>query len=341
MKKFFIVFVLLLCGCRAYNVPQYEEVDTFETGFLLPLEGDTSKQQQFSSESFLEERKIAVKRVQITKRWNHTGRMWFSGEWIPEVRLIKVDRKTTTREWTQSPQSGTSPNDDSIGVESRDSVAFRVGFTLTAYIDENDAAKFLYRYPSKSLCDVLDSEARARVTQCLSEVAAQYELNDVRSKKAEMMTSCRKDLLPFFKERGITITTMAIVGGFNYTNPQIQQAIDKTIQDQQLKVSREAEREAQEIQNKTIKLTAQSKAEAAREAARGEADAIKTVAEAKAYEIEKATVKDKELYLELKRLEIELERLKRWNGQYPQYFMQMGDGRMLVQPPAMPMPKKQ
>lgn len=331
-------------GCAAYNKPVYDEIDTFETGFLLPLEGDTGKQEKFSSEQFLEERKIAAKRVQITRRWNQTGRMWFDGEWIPQVRLVKVDRKTTTREWTSSPQSGTSPNDDSIGVESKDSVAFRVGFTLTAYIDEADASRFLYRYPAKGLAEVLDTEARARVTQQLSEVAAKYDLNEVRSKKAEMMEACRKDVIPFFKERGVTITTMAIVGGFTYTNPAIQAAIDKTVQDQQLKVSREAEREAQEIQNKTIKLAAQAKADAAKEAAKGEADAIKTVADAKAYEIEKAVLKDKGMYIELKRLEIELERLKKWNGSYPQYFMQLGEGgkqSMLVQPPTMPLPKKE
>jgi hypothetical protein len=56
-----------------------------------------------------------------------------------------------------------------------------------------------------------------------------------------------------------------------------------------------------------------------------EADGIKLVADAKAYEIEKAK-EDGEIYLALKRLEIEKEKLTKWDGRFPTYFMGGGSG---------------
>ncbi|HTW94971.1 MAG TPA: hypothetical protein VMD30_09275, partial [Tepidisphaeraceae bacterium] len=91
-------------GCaRSYDTPEYQDVDTAETAFVVPLEGDTADQAKFDSEEFLEEHKVAAKRVQITHRWEQTGRsfLWMeTGQWIPDVRLIKVNRSPITRQWT-------------------------------------------------------------------------------------------------------------------------------------------------------------------------------------------------------------------------------------------------
>src|SRR5947207_838865 len=100
--------VVAALGCiRPYDVPEFIEVDSSESAFLIPLEGDTANQAAFHSVEFLKEKKVAAKRVQITHRWNQTGFMPRTGEWIGTVRLIKVDRRPVTREWTRSPKSGT------------------------------------------------------------------------------------------------------------------------------------------------------------------------------------------------------------------------------------------
>jgi len=67
-----------------------------------------------------------------------------------------------------------------------------------------------------------------------------------------------------------------------------------------------------------------------------EADGIKLVADANAYEIEKAK-SDAEIYLALKRIELEKEKLIKWDGRFPTYFMG-GSGSqpdLLLQMPAL------
>tara|TARA_Y100000034_G_scaffold117749_1_gene157572 strand:+ start:19660 stop:20721 length:1062 start_codon:yes stop_codon:yes gene_type:complete len=342
MKKIALIaaamFMLSSVGCmKPYDIPEFAEIETSETGYLIPLEGNTGDQKRFDSEAMLEQQKVAAKRVQITHKWVQTGRLPNSGEWMSTVRLVKVDRKPITREWTADQQTGTDQRNQAIWVESSDSVGFSVGFSCTAMIEEKDTSKFLYQYTSKDLAAVMDTEIRAKIQESAADKCAEYPLDDLRGKKKELIEYVRTETIPFFAERGITITAVGMFGGFTYENKQVQDAIDKTVQDQQLKVSALAEEEAKTISNRTRKLEAEAEAEAARLEAQGEAEGIKLVADAKAYEIEKAT-ENLEFYLKLKELEVEMERLKRWDGKYPLYFMQMGRGSkdmptIMIQPP--------
>ena len=169
----FVVFCLALVlvgtsSCvRPYDRPEYVEIDTSETGFLIPLEGDVTEQVKFQSEDFLKQHKVAAKRVQITHRWSQEGRMPNDGRWIPTVRLVKVNRSPITREWattqTTLANGPVQRSDKAIWIESGDSVGFSMGFTCTAFIPEDDAARFLYWYPSGSLAEVMDREVRGRV----------------------------------------------------------------------------------------------------------------------------------------------------------------------------------
>ena len=69
-----------LTGCmKPYDKPEYVEIDTSETGFLIPLEGDATQQAKFQSEDYLKQRKVATKRVQITHRWSQEGRLAWDG----------------------------------------------------------------------------------------------------------------------------------------------------------------------------------------------------------------------------------------------------------------------
>lgn len=315
----FVGFALASLGCRPYDRPTFEEIDTSETGFLIPLEGNVGEQTTFESESYLNERKVAAKRVQISHRWVPTGRLYLDGKWMDTVRLVKVDRSPVTREWTADNSTGTSQTNQAIWIESKDSVGFAVGFNCTAHILESDTAKFLYMYRSKSLADMMDSEIRARVQSVAAEVAAKYDLDELRSRKQEMIDSVRKDVVPFFGQRGITITTIGMFGGFNYQNPKIQEAIDETFVAQQLKVIASAKQQAQVKENELVELEAKAEANKARTIAEGEADAILKVAEAT-----RAAQSDP-LFLELRKLDVEQQRIGRWDGRYPTHVMQLGE----------------
>ena len=325
---------LLLGGClKPYDKPEFLEIDTSETGFLIPLEGNTAQQAKFGSEDYLSQRKVAAKRVQILHRWLQEGRLTQDGRWIPTVRLVKVNRSPITREWTtpQGPQAGGPTSrgggkDKAIWIESGDSVGFSMGFTCTSFISEGDAAKFLYWYPSGSLADVMDGEVRARIQQVAAEVAAKYPLGQLRTRKQEIADAVKQDVTAFFATRGVTVTSVGMFGGMTYENPAIQKSIDETFIAQQLKVVSEAKFDAQRRENDRIELEANATAEKARREAQGIADARKTAAQAEAEAIREVNRASQEaqnnpLLLQLKALEVEKARVEKWDGRFPQWWL--------------------
>jgi len=249
------------CARKPYDIPQYEEIGNNETGFLIPLEGDTTQQGKFQSVDFLVANKVSGKRVQISHRWNQTGRWESTGEWISAVKLIKVDRAPVSRIWTAEATSGTTNKDQAIWVESKDSIGFSVGINITTMIKEEDTATFLYWYPSGSLAKVMDEEIHSRIQRNVSMVASKYTLEEVRSKKQEMMDLCDADVIPMYKARGITVTTIAMYGGLHYENQKIQDAIDATVIAQQQQVVTQAQYDAQQKINDRITLEANATAE--------------------------------------------------------------------------------
>lgn len=270
-----------LTGCmKPYDKPEFVEIDTSDTGFLIPLEGDATAQQKFQSEDYLAQRKVATKRVQITHRWLQEGRFPTDGRWIATVRLVKVNRSPVTRTWTTpentSGGSLAKRTDEAIWIESADSVGFSMGFACTAFISEEDAARFLYWYPSGSLADVMDHEVRGRIQQVAAEVAAKYPLDDLRSRKQEIADAVKEDVTNFFAKRGVTVTTIGMFGGMTYENPEIQRAIDGTFIAQQLKVVAEAKFEAQKKENERIELEADANAEKASATGRTISTALST-----------------------------------------------------------------
>src|ERR1051325_5782488 len=88
-----VVVLTVIVLVRPYDVPEFIEVDSSESAFLIPLEGDTANQAAFQSVKFLEEKKVATKRVQITHRWQQMGYLPSNGRYVATVRLVKVDRR--------------------------------------------------------------------------------------------------------------------------------------------------------------------------------------------------------------------------------------------------------
>jgi hypothetical protein len=329
----------LAAGC-AYDTPVFVEWGPNVTPFLVQLEGD-QQQATVNTEELLRENMLNARRVQITYRWQKMGYGIANGKYLPNERLILVDRNPITREWTASKDSGTKAKDEAVWVESSDSVGFSTGISITARIVSNDdAVKFLFNYPAGkvraidlrnkykdpyevkevSLEDVMDTEVRARVQKVFAEEAARYKMDELRSKKNEIMKAVEEDVLAFFKTRGITITTIAMFGGLRYENPEIQRAIDKVFQAQQDKSVAQAEAEAARERKEAMKLTGEGEAQKKQEIAKGEAEAVKTVAEAKAFELEKL-LGNPQAYLSLKQLEMQSKALEVWDGRYPVFFV--------------------
>jgi hypothetical protein len=272
-------------GCiKPYQKEIFEEIGPNETAFVLPLEGaNKAAQMKFESIEFLNEKKVAAKRIQIPTRWYKTGRMRSSGQWIPMVRVIKVDRAPVTREWTEEEGSGTSNKNEAVLAESSESIEFGIGVTITAYIKEPNAARFLYFYSGKPLNDIIDLNIRSFVQGFLTKEFAMDDLDRVRKKKKNIFERLEVAAKEKFKEKGISIEYVGAAGGLNYTDEDIQNAINDKFAAEMKKQAAKDERLAAEEFNKAAQ----------------------------------ARAKKTKLEIDVMNAQANLARAKRWNGELP------------------------
>lgn len=332
MKKISLMLVMIgitvaSSGCmRPYPKPIIEEIGNNETAFLVPMEGDTGKQAKFDSAEQLNQMKVAAKRVTIPVTWVKTGRTHISGHYLPNARLIRVDRSPVARRWTAETDSGTSKSRQVLEAESKDSIGVSSGFAITAYVTEEDTAKYLYWFPGKDLASIIDNQVFNSCQAIYSRMAGTYDVKELRNYKEAINDEIRKSVIPQFKALGITIDpSMGLIGGLVYDNPAIQNAIDTVFIAQTMEAKREADRIAQIKQNE-LDLSIE----------KNEAEKRKIKADAEAYEITskaKAIMDGGEAYLELLKLEVEKERIGKWNGNVP---MVSGGGSNVA--PVIPIP---
>lgn len=277
---------LLLGACKPYDKPEFVTIKPNQTAFVIPLEGKTSEQGQFESESYLEESQVATKRIEVPHKWVKTGRMSGSGEYMDTIKVIVVDRYPETREWA---------NKKAFIGESKDSVKFEQGISATAQIEEADAAKFLYKYSGKSLEEVMDKEIKNKVGSVLLEKYSSMTIEEIRANKKSVLTYVEKEVLPYFKERGITLSNIGFIGDMKYTDSKIQEAINK-------KFNAEENAKAQAIE---------SAADVKKAKAEAEANTIRSKSMKEIQEMRELTLKEKELDNQAKLIE-------QWDGKLPQ-----------------------
>lgn len=335
--------LLLACLCctgcwQPFKPIKLEKVDTNEEAFLLPYVGDLSEQTSSNTEQYLKDNLVFKKQVQIPQQWISKGyeTVTWNGEWQDAATLIKVDKSPVTREWCVEPGRGTSDKDEAIWVMTADQVEFSTGWTCTARIpSRDDAVKFLHHYPIGSLSAVMDKEIRAKLQAEFAMQVTDVPMDTLREAATPHLVTVRDKVIEFFKVRGIEITNLGITGGFVYKDPSIKEVLVKVFNAEQGKEVAKAETATQEEQNKQIQLEATGRAEALLKQKQAEADGIKLVADAKAYEVSK-TLENPEAYFALKQIELEKNKLERWNGEFPSYFMGGGGNsspEMLLQVP--------
>jgi hypothetical protein len=321
----FLPFMLAgLTGCmRPYEPINLQSIDTSEEGFLIPLRGDKTKQSSTNSEEDLKLHLVTSKQVQIPQQWVQKGYEFLgaNGVWQDAARLIKVDRQPVTREWTADPTTGTSNTNQAVWVMTSDQVEFSTGWTITARIaSRDDAIRFLHNYPNGSLKDILDGEVRSKLQAVFGLEVTDLPMDELRKAATPHILKTTTAVNDFFKERGITITNIGITGGFVYKDPSIMKKMVDIFNAEQERTMAAAGTAAQAEKNKRIRMEAEGKAAALLLEKNAEASGIKAVADAKAYEIAKAQEKP-DLYIALKRMELETKRQERWNGALPTTFI--------------------
>lgn len=257
-----------IIGCGPAKVLPLEQVGPNETAFVIPMEGDSTKQAKFESVAFLQEHKVVSKRIELPVRERSIGRMWWDYEWIPTVRVIKVDRQLVTREWTKGGATGTSSKDEALSVASLDSINFHLGVNLTAYILEEEAPTYLYWHGQKSLSEVVDTNIRGYLQGIMSDEFGQLSLEDAKAKKAEIFKKANDETIAKFKTVGITISYVGSAQGLMFDDPAIQAKINETqTAEMAVEVARKKNLEQTEL-NKAVVSKAIADREAAQEFAK-------------------------------------------------------------------------
>lgn len=311
-------------GCmRPIEPINNKEINSHEEAFLIPYTGDLAQQQAANNEEFLKKNLVYAKQVRIPQQWIPKGREWFgsNGNWHDAAVLIVVDIAPVTREWTADKNSGTTAKDEAIWVMTSDSIEFSTGWTVTAKIDDRDAAvKFLHNYRNGSLAQIMDTEVRAKLQAEFGLEVTDLPMNTLRVNATPHITKITKSVEKFFANRGINITNIGITGGFVYKNATIVQKMTDVFNAEQEKDIAISKTKAQEEMNKAIILKSQGESDAIMKVRKAEADGIKLLADAKFYELEKAK-ENISLYVQLKQMELQKNQLDKWDGHFPTYFM--------------------
>lgn len=356
-----IVSAALLCsvGCagrKPFEPVKLEVIESHEVAFMLPLTGDAKKQGQSSNEAYLKANLVYAQQVQIPQQWVQKGyeNMSWNGEWRNAAILLKVNTSPVTREWTADPTTGTSNKNEAIWVMTSDQVEFSTGWTITARIaNRDDAVLFLHNYPSGtisqihadtkdakvkpaestsvSLTKVMDTEVRSKLQAVFGLEVTDLPMDELRRNATPHILKTVKVVTDYFKERGIQITNLGITGGFVYKDKAILDTMVKVFISEQEKAVAIAGFNAQVERNKAVISKAEGEADAILKTKKAEADGIRMVAEAKAYELEKAGT-DKQFYLTLKQMDVEMQRLKTWDGRLPSSYIGNGPMPTLLMP---------
>lgn len=311
-------------GCyKPFEPVKLETIGSNEEGFLIPLQGDTTKQVSTASEEFLKKNLVHTKQVQIPQQWVQRGyqTIFWNGEWRDAAVLIKVDRSPVTREWTADPNSGTSNANQAVWVMTADQVEFSTGWTCTARIaTREDAVKFLSNYPNGSLEKVMDNEIRAKLQATFGMEVTDLPMDQIRKAATPHIQHTIQEVENFFSLRGIQITNLGITGGFVYKDASIQAKLVEVFNAEQEKNVAAAATAAQEEKNKKINLEATSKAQALLTERTAEAQGILAVAEARKKEAE-VVKENPEVYMTLRQVELQHDKIEKWNGAFPSFFM--------------------
>lgn len=185
------------------------------------------------------------------------------------------------------------------------------------YSLNSDMAAFVYEnYGENYITTLMPQE---EVFDVVKGIVATYDIEDVRTNRAAIMSQAADGLRERFGQRGITITSLALA---NYDFGDLEAAIDaevkakqerKTVAEQNLLAVEKAENEKKVAQIEAEKAAevkrtqAQADADAVKIKAQGEADAIKIRGEAEADA-------NKKLAASLTPELIKAKEIEQWNG---------------------------
>lgn len=202
------------------------------SAFLIPSTGDTKDaQKQFESESFLNEKKVGSKRIQIPHViLKNSGVV---DAYVPGAILILLDRTPYVVHWEKE-VTKESPTNQEMCVESQDSIQICFDVSIGANVLEEDAAKYLYwfgvepatgsdderNFPSmlqgKSLQNVMNTRVFARIHAAYFVEFSKFTFLDALAHKGEILKDVETQMIAEYKKMGISIEYVGIASEFRF-----------------------------------------------------------------------------------------------------------------------------
>ena len=219
-----------------------------------------------------------------------------------------------------------------------DQVEFSTGWTCTARIaTRDDAVKFLHNYPSGSLQSVMDTEVRAKLQAEFGLEVTDLPMDELRKNATPHIKTCGRDAHDVLLRARDHDHQPRHHGRLRLQGQGHPGHAGEGVQRRAGEEHRHRQDAGAEEENKRVLLEADGKAKAILAEKKAEADGIKAVADAKAYEIQKAK-EDLATYLRLKQIELEAKRTEKWDGKFPVYYMGTAGSTpdLLLQVPAGP-----
>jgi len=226
-------------GQDTEDKPEFVEVKSNQSAFVIPLQGANKQTQgKFMSQAFLEENKVATKRISIPHMLIHNPGL-NRNQYVPAVKVILVDRTSYYREWVDASDRGTSNKKEGFTCESNESLNIGVGVAIGAKVKEENAAKFLYNFGTQNnneafatvdngfgLNQIMDGVVRGRVGASICQQLGDRPLLDDIRQKTKIMATVEADTRKYCEERGITLEYLGYATPLNF-DERIQKSIDK------------------------------------------------------------------------------------------------------------------
>lgn len=246
----FLIVAMPIGDATAY----YEKTDYSELVYILPSESaffipdvgaNKDAQAAFGSMAYLEQNKIAAKRFQIPH-----AKISGSGAWSdfygPSGRMYLLDRSPVSREWVKDNHRGTSVKDESFPCQTSEGLDYRVGVAISAFVTEENAAKFLYWfgvnppqgdrkdpqviftsvYYGRSLAQIMDSVVRSKVQALVCNEVVKRTMDVANSEMSAMMTAIDASVKAYMDSRGISLDFIGWADTVTFAH-DVQQAIDR------------------------------------------------------------------------------------------------------------------
>lgn len=164
----------------------------------------------------------------------------------------------------------------------------------------------------------LDSYVTTATQEVFKSVTANYKAPELISQRTKVSGEIRASLTAKLAQYGAVVTNIDMTN-FKFSN-EYMSAINEKVTQEQKKLAAENRVKTIEAEQRSVIVTAEAAAEAQRKKADGDFYAVtkKAEAEANALKIQNAALASSKEVLELRRIEVQLETAKRWNGALPQ-----------------------